>query len=628
MAMARRHQGSAHDAADIRAQLLEGAVAPSGAAEGVGRSWERSRSLGLSPERTAADAVLEQSALAAVRERNQRLIAFALPELANLHQQIAGTNSAVLLADADGVILERHGDPAFSRRSERVALQPGACWGEAARGTNAIGLALAEGRSASVHGAEHYLACNTFLTCAATPIRDVTGRIAGLLDVSGDQPARQLHALGLVRMGARMIENRMLEAEYPEAIYIHFHARPELLGTLGEGIVAIDQGGKVLALNAVAQAHLSGLPLDADLEALFETTLEALLAAPGARPMLRTHQGLNVSARIRLPEGHRHRAIPSVPGPEWAAESGEDPCPELHAGDEGFVRLIRRARRVFAQGIPVLLEGETGTGKERVARVLHEQGEHADGPLVSVNCAAIPESLAEAELFGYRPGAFTGARPEGAPGHILQAHGGTLFLDEIGDMPLALQSRLLRVLQERSVVPVGGTEPVPVDFALVSATHQDLAARVAEGGFRADLYYRLCGLRVTLPALRERRDLAGLIDRFIHEIDPEAWLTPQARDRLLAHDWPGNLRELQNVLRTALALREPNAPVTLADLPSTLQAPDIAPAAEGGGGLREAEERCMREAIAAHNGNYAAAARALGISRSTLYRRLRKRDRG
>ncbi|QGM21379.1 GAF domain-containing protein [Spiribacter sp. 2438] len=616
-------------AGQIRGQLLDGAESPAGAAEGVGRSWQRSRENGLTPERSAADAMLEQAALALVRERNQRLIAFALPELENLRHQIAGTNSAVLLADANGVILERHGDPAFSRRSQRVALQPGACWGESARGTNAIGLALAEQRSASVHGEEHFLACNTFLTCAATPIRDVNGQLTGLLDVSGDQPARQLHALGLVRMGARMIENRMLETEFPDAIYLHFHVRPELVGTLGEGIVAVEPSGRVLAFNEVASRHMSALTVHAELDGLLESSFDELAGRSDEWIILRTRDGLNVTARIQGPASRGERV--SVPmgrrsGQPRAADV-DDPFPALHAGDPGFVDLMWRARQVFNRGIPLVLEGETGTGKEWVARRLHDCSERGAGPMISVNCAAIPDSLAEAELFGYRPGAFTGASREGAAGHVQRADGGTLFLDEIGDMPLSIQSRLLRVLQERAVVPIGGTDPIPVNFSLVSATHQNLAQRVEQGAFRADLYYRICGFRVTLPALRNRADLEGLISRMLAVEDPSARIAPAARDCLLRYPWPGNLRELQNALRTALALAKPGWPIEILDLPEPIRASDMAVAgepSEATGGLREAEERCMRDAVEAHGGNYAAAARALGISRSTLYRRLRR----
>ena len=611
--------------AEVRRQLLAGKTAPAGAGEGVGSSWQRVRQLGLSPGLCAADAMLDRPALRMLRAENERLIAFALPELENLHQQIAGSGSAVLLADAGGVILERQGDPGFRERSQQVALSPGACWGESARGTNAIGVALAEGRSASVHGPEHFLDCNTFLTCAATPIRDTRGDIIGLLDVSGDQPARQLHALGLVRMGARMIENRMLAAEFPEAIYLHFHARPELLGTLGEGILALDGDGRLLALNAVARSHFMEIAPGVGFESLFEGSLESLLRGASISQMLRTTTGITVCVRLVKPQ---HRAFIS---PVARPEPDRDGFSELHAGDTAFAETLHRAHRVFIRGIPLLIEGETGTGKEWVVRALHERGPRPDGPLITVNCAAIPEGLAEAELFGYAPGAFTGASAGGAEGRVVEANGGTLFLDEIGDMPLALQTRLLRVIQERTVLPVGGGAPREVDFSLISATHCDLAEMVAEGRFRADLYYRLCGLRIQLPPLRARADLAGLIDRFIAQEDPQAQLSSDARQQLLGYHWPGNLRELHNVLRTAMALREPDRSIEIADLPGSLIAEAVPAAVDDANApadLRAAERRCMETAVAAHDGNYSAAARALGISRSTLYRRLGRGDCG
>ena len=608
----------------VRQQLLDGVSMPAGAAHGIGASWARTRSLGLAPGLCAADAVLDAAALRALRAENERLIAFALPEVENLHQQIAGTNSAVLLADSQGVILERQGDPGFRERSRQVALSPGACWGESARGTNAIGLALAEGRSASVHGPEHYLECNTFLTCAAAPIHDPRGQILGLLDVSGDQPARQLHALGLVRMGARMIENRILLADFPDGVYVHFHARPELLGTLGEGIVAVDADGRILAMNEVARSHFGAVDQAMQFETLFDSSLEALLRVRSNSTRVRTTNGITVCVRLTRPRAKSPITAAS------AGRTAEHDFSELHAGDANVLHAARRASRVFNQGIPVLIEGETGSGKEWLAQSLHSQSPRSAGPLVTVNCAAIPEGLVESELFGHVPGAFTGANPKGAPGRILEADGGTLFLDEIGDMPLALQTRLLRVLQERTVLPVGGGVPREVDFTLISATNRDLGKMVESGDFRADLYYRICGLPVSLPALRDRDDLAGLIERFVAGEDPSAEITPSAWRCLLNHSWPGNLRELHNTLRTALALRDPGAPISEAELPDMLSAPQCAPTMVPEGttmvdhqtGLRGAEERCMEEAIAAHGGNYSAAARALGISRSTLYRRL------
>lgn len=605
--------------ARVRRHLLAGAVSPHGAAAGVGASWHRVRAAGLSPGSRSGDDLLDEASLNALRADNEHLVALALPELENLGQQIDGSRSAVLLTDANGIILERHGDPHFRERSQRVALSPGACWDERVRGTNAIGLALAQGQSASVHGPEHFLECNTFLTCAAAPIRDARGTLIGLLDVSGDQSARQVHSLGLVRMGARMIENRVLMAAFPEALILRFHARPELLGTLGEGIVALAGDSRVLAMNDVARTYFPALADDAAFESLFEAVFEKLLASDSDSLMLRTTAGITVCLRLIRPERTIGTHAPMARAPDRSRFAN------LHAGDAEVEATLSRAQRVFSNDIPLLIEGETGTGKEWMVRALHEHGPRPEGPLVNVNCAAIPETLAEAELFGYVPGAFTGASAKGADGRIVEANGGTLFLDEIGDMPIGLQTRLLRVIQERSVLPVGGGRPRPVTFSLVSATHCNLADDVADGRFRADLYYRLCGLSVQLPPLRQRTDLVGLIERILMTQAPGVGLSDAVWERLLNARWPGNLRQLHNTLRTAVALRRPGRPVDLDDLPADLGCgPSVGdrtltPVA---GDLRDHEHRHMASVLADHGGNYSAAARALGISRSTLYRRL------
>lgn len=296
---------------------------------------------------------------------------------------------------------------------------------------------------------------------------------------------------------------------------------------------------------------------------------------------------------------------------------------------------------------------------------------------MAINCAAIPENLIEAELFGYVPGAFTGARKQGSPGRLREAHGGTLFLDEIGDMPLALQTRLLRVLQERSVTPVGGSQAVPVDFALVSATHCQLMQAAELGRFRQDLYYRLNGLTVQLPALRERSDFLPLTQRLLADLTAEqalpqpAQLAPELFAPLAAYPWPGNLRQYASALRTACALlAEGEDTITWSHLPDDLQhalhaaqtAP-IAPSAghghqeaarselpvahppttlpgvvvlhaAGGAGasavsplnLQQLSRTAIDQAVQAAGGNMSQAARTLGISRQTLYRKLAARQ--
>ena len=288
--------------------------------------------------------------------------------------------------------------------------------------------------------------------------------------------------------------------------------------------------------------------------------------------------------------------------------------------------------------IALLLQGESGSGKEVFARALHASGPRRDGPFVAVNCAALPESLIEAELFGYQGGAFTGARREGAPGRVREAAGGTLFLDEIGDMPLAMQARLLRVLQDRAVTPLGGGRPVAVDFGLVCATHRSLRAAIDGGHFREDLYYRLNGLTLTLPPLRERDDLPQLIAAMLAEALPgrAVTLSPALARAFAGHRWPGNLRQLANALRTACALLGDDEPeIDWPHLPDDLAAdlaadqrrarelPREPEVLDGAANLRSQQDATVRRVLDTCGGNLSETARRLGISRNTLYRRLR-----
>ncbi|MFA9462219.1 sigma-54-dependent Fis family transcriptional regulator [Thiohalorhabdus sp. Cl-TMA] len=585
----------------------------------IERSWRRCAADGLDMAGRADDAVYGGTELKQRRERQEHLVAYALPELENIRQQIAHTNSTVILTDAEGVLLQRLGDAEFHRRAETVALQPGACWNESARGTNAIGTAITERLPVNVHRGEHYLECNAFLTCAASPILDPAGSLIGILDISGDQDARQMHSLGLVQMSTTMIENRLLEEHFDEALYLYFHPRPEFLGTLGQGIAAFAGDGRLLATNTCARRLLdltSTIHGCTGFEDLFGVPLEWIFRCPGETgPNLETPSGIRLHTRTRLRQPHaRPTPIPS-PLPTTG---------RIEHGDPTVATAAERAHRVLTRDIPVLIEGETGTGKEHLARMLHDYGPRADGAFVAINCAALPESLIESELFGYVPGAFTGAKREGQTGKLVEADGGTLFLDEIGDMPLPLQSRLLRVLQDKQVVPVGGNQPRPVSFSLVSATHRDLRALVAAGEFRSDLYYRLNGLQVEMPPLRRRRDLSRLIHALLAEEDPEARICPEALELMLGHPWPGNCRQLSFVLRTALALRDDAEPLEPRHLPGDFHKDLTGRDEECGSSLQAVTDQVIREAVEANGGNVSAAARALGINRSTIYRRLQR----
>ena len=610
---------------------------------------ERARRLGLSERLSPDFSPLSRRALSELAEQHRALYTHALPVMQVLHQQIVNTHSMVLLTDQRGLIMHALGDGDFLEKAEQVALKPGVLWSEDSKGTNAIGTALTERRATLVHGSEHFLTVNRFLTCSCCPIRGPHGELIGALDVSGPQEGYHPHTMALVRMSTHMIENQLFVDEFAQALRIHFHVRPELLGTLLEGIAAFDESGRVLAANPNALALLgleAGSVTAHSLTSLFDIDVPALLerrGGPGAMARLNLRTGQAVLARIEAHAGGARRlAVPQEPmrlaeraaAPPQAPRGPRAPTlADLDTGDPAISAVIGKVRRVQGHGIPILILGETGTGKELLAHAIHNESERRAGPFVAVDCASLPESLIEAELFGYEEGAFTGARRRGSPGKILLADGGTLFLDEIGDMPLALQTRLLRVLQERSVLPLGASRERAVDIAVICATHRDLKEMMRRQTFRQDLYYRLNGLVVRLPALRERQDLEALMDSILRaQAMPVARFAPQVLAAFHRCPWPGNIRQLSNVLRTASVMAGDSGLIGPEQLPEDFfdeLSCDAAPAAEGAApsareaGLKALRSSAVGAALERNAGNVSAAARELGVSRNTIYRALR-----
>ncbi len=618
-----------------RHQLLERGDLPAGFAhETVARSWRRCFDAGLVPVGRLPEAPhLSAGQLARAAEQQRELIAHARPVMEYLHEQTRDSGSMVILADDRGVLLQAFGDTDFLGRAERVALMPGASWNERYRGTNAIGTALADSAAVVVHGAEHYLERNGFLTCAAAPIATPDGRLLGVLDISGDQRGRHPHTFGLVQAAAQMIENRLFDARHSLGLRLRFHPLAEGIGTVAEGVVALAEDGWIvganrtgLALLGLGKADIGATPLHRLLDVGLADLFDWGRRRP-EQPML-VHGPLGRCFYLRVEPGRR--PVPAAP----IRPSPADALAALDTGDERLAAAIERARKVLGKPIPLLLQGESGVGKEVFAKAFHGSGPRRAGPFVAVNCAALPENLIEAELFGYAPGAFTGARREGCLGRIREAQGGTLFLDEIGDMPPALQCRLLRVLQERQVIPLGGGKPVAVDFTLVCASHRHLKTEMDAGRFRADLYYRINGLALTLPPLRERGDFQAIATRLIEAEAPGRGIALDAEmaTAFHHHDWPGNVRQLANVLRTACALLDDNE-VRIGwrhlpdDLAEELRRPSLPPASPPGEeaeNLRDLSVAAMARVVSASRGNMSEAARRLGISRNTLYRRLRR----
>ncbi|MBL0391169.1 sigma-54-dependent Fis family transcriptional regulator [Ramlibacter monticola] len=622
-----------------RRQLLDGGELPR---ELVGpelaRSWLRSWQAGLQPAGRMPGAPHASGAqLARALEQQRELVAHAWPVMEFLAEQTEGTDSMVILAGADGVVLQALGDLQFVSRAERVALRPGATWSEQYRGTNAIGTALAERQAIVVHSEEHYLERNAFLTCAAAPILAPGGQLLGVLDVSGDHRGYHPHTIGLVRSAARMIEHRLFETRHDvrhwHGVVLRLHAQAEGIGTLTEGLLAVREDGGLAGANRAALRmlglewpQLARCRIEDVLAEPLQLLMDWFRRSPSVPRIVHGHGGAALWARVEAARPAL-AARPSAPVEEAAPV---DALAALDTGDLAMHATLQRARKLAPSAIPLLVQGESGAGKEVLARAMHGCGPRRGQAFVAVNCAALPEALIEAELFGYERGAFTGAAREGATGRIREAHGGTLFLDEIGDMPLAMQTRLLRVLQDRQVTPLGGGKPVAVDFWLICATHRDLRAQIEAGRFREDLFYRLNGFTLKVPALRARSDLEALLAQQLRALVPGRELEVEATllAALRAYAWPGNLRQLASVLRTACALLDAHEGVIgwqhlCEDFAEQLRPPSVtagatAPEPED---LRSISRGAIRRALAESGGNVSEAARRLGISRNTLYRR-------
>ncbi len=594
----------------------------------IARSWLRClEDYHLDPAQTLAPTVLEHGRLLESRERLQQVLHIAGSEMNSLHQQLSGAGHAVLLTDARGVILNCVTAPSERQIFERAGLWLGADWSEACEGTNGIGTCLVERQPLTIHRDEHFRGRHIGLTCSASPVFDPHGELLAVLDVSSAREAvsrqSQFHTMALVNLSAKMIESCYFLRHFENQWLLRFHLQAESVGLFSEGLLAFDGDGRICAVNQSAlnllgqvRGGLLGLPV----EAFFECSLDQLLGRASANATaswpLRTRDGRHLFAALR---GQARSQPAPLAKPEAPRLAG------ICLGDPALQNDFRKALRVFERDVPLLINGETGCGKEAFAKAVHHASQRADKAFIALNCAAIPESLIESELFGYRGGSFTGARKEGMRGKLQQADGGTLFLDEIGDMPFALQTRLLRVLEDRLVVPIGG-EPQPVDVRIISATHRNLLERVQAGSFREDLYYRLNGLEVAMPALRERTDKSQLLDFLLNQEAGQQTVSLQAaaREALLGYAWPGNVRQLRMVLRTLVALSD-GAPIALDDVPVMVRATTAAPGSSADiSPLDEAERQTLLSALEQQRWHMTHTAEQLGVSRNTLYRKLRK----
>ncbi len=627
--------------------VRSGSVEPGAISPSILESWKRCQQAGVEFAGGRCQDFLSAKDL---EKRLDQLRGVADPVMETIYHGLRGFGFVVVLIHRDGYILKSVGDIEPLRRAEKFRFGPGANWSELSVGTNAIGTALALGRPIQVSGPEHYNDGHHLWTCAATPIWDPNQGIIGCLDISGPRENADLRILEMAISAGRAIEERLrLEFAHDQALRTN-NFMNMAIDSVSDGVISVNSRGIINRVNrsatrlfGVSGGELLGKRLDntlpfADQARLFQKNADGRPEIVSL-PTKTGNRRLMVAARS-VPEEYGAGAVitfSEIP----RSSSAAPPEPGLTArytfqdiiGDSPPLREAVRRGQMAARSLSnVLILGGSGTGKEVFAQAIHQAGLRSRQPFVSINCGAIPKELIQSELFGYSEGAFTGARRGGRKGKLVLASGGTLFLDEIGDMPLELQANLLRVLEEKTFLPVGGDKPISADFRLMAATNRGLDREVKAGRFREDLYYRLNVVVIGIPALKDRGDdvrlladyhldrLARVLGRTVRRVDPAVM------DLLAAHDWPGNVRELINVLEQAINFM-PEDELLPQHLPLYTQAcpppkhrpakPEILP-------LSTVEKQAIEHALAQCRNNISRVAQALGIGRNTLYSKIKK----
>ena len=635
------------------------------------KSWSRCmKQHGLDPARPTPARILPSGQLREHQQRMEGFLRVARAGMEDMYRRVADLGYMLLLTDADGVTVDYIGNPATEPLLKAAGLYLGADWNEAHAGTCGVGTCLIEQTPITCHQTEHFDATHIALTCTSAPLFAPDGQLLGALDVSAlrSPEARESQhlILQMTKMYAQTIEDANFVRHFARHWILRLGKSAGLVDVSSEVMLALDEHGMIVGANTGARRRLGhgGAQRATDsqlvglnLSEVLDTPVDAIWAlgrgGAGELRSIWSHQREHFYPALVPPRGRNaggaeavtsaappaRTRSPALAAPAGTAGTADGPLDGLAGSDPAMQRLISQAKRLVDRGVNLLIQGETGSGKEVLARALHGHSQRAAKPFVAVNCASIPESLIESELFGYTPGTFTGGRSKGMKGLIAQSDEGTLFLDEIGDMPLHLQTRLLRVLAESEVLPLGADQPIPVKLNVIAASHRDLRRSVEQGHFREDLFFRLAGTTLRLPPLREREDKLFLIETIFDEEAraqglAQAQLGAEAVAALLRHRWPGNVRELRNALRFAVALSG-EAPVTLDDLPGEVREAEAAAGASAPPMRRSAEPptesedlsgagQPLLQALRRHKWCVTSAAQELGICRATVYRQMKR----
>ncbi|MEE5072719.1 sigma-54-dependent Fis family transcriptional regulator [Pseudomonas alliivorans] len=637
-------------------------------------SWRRCFDSGLSPDNKPEVPQIEGSLLTRMQDEfGQQAFSYALTELNGLMNMVSEVGYSASLANAQGVIIAESVKPqqAFYCESDKL----GSVWSEAVGGTNGIGTCIVEQRPVAIFRDDHFYFDLSSQACVAAPFYNPLGELQGVLNLTTCNPSVDINAhhivYNLATKSSVLLEERLFIEHFRDYAILQLCD-----SSRAAQVIAVDELGIVRGASHAARRRLGLSSTQVGRIRLWEVidcpqstiSLECFKAPMRARTLLRDEQVDMVLLRANRQEAlsplteARARTVRSNVRPKEVSSS----LARCAGQDSTMQQNVKLIRKVMNKKLPILLLGETGVGKDTLAKAIHDESDRCKGPYVAFNCAAVPESLIDSELFGYSKGAFTGASKEGSQGRLLEADGGTLFLDEIGDMPLTLQTRLLRVLESGEVSPLGAGKAVQVNLQIIAATNQRLHEKVTDGSFREDLFFRLAGMIVNIPPLRERDDRGQLIETVLETVvgdDPTPTMKPAAWKKLLDYSWPGNVRELKHVLHRASLFAEegvisasditlpfenriksiaerlgtppassfalPPAPVVISgpsqnDADSSEIGVDAVLNLDARQALAELEGQTIQAAMAAHGNNVDKAARSLGMSKATLYRKIKR----
>lgn len=601
-------------------------------------SWERCKKMGVDHLAGCGTTVTESELRESILKR-QELIKLSRPIMENVYEMIKSTSYSVVLTDEKGIIIDLIINSDIMDIHNNLNFVKGSLWDEKSVGTNAIGTCLATDKPMQVIGAEHYCKYHHRWTCSAAPIHNSKGEIIGSFDISGRAEDVQTHTFGIAASSADCIEKQLVISE-------SYNLMDTAFDSILDGIIVIDNNLKIIKIN-------NKIPelFHMEEQEIFNIDMGNILNGVDIKKNIFAQKNKMSFSDVTISAGNKKiecslNISPIIEGNDvigavilmreakqvmkevskLAGFKANYTFDSIITVNDRMSELINMAKKISKTDCSVLIEGESGVGKELYAQSIHNESHRRNGPFIAINCSAIPKELFESELFGYESGSFTGAMKGGRPGKFELAMGGTIFLDEVGEIPLEVQPKLLRVLDNNKIVRIGGTYEKELDVRVISATNRNLLEEVTKGSFRQDLYFRLNVINLRIPPLRNRKeDILELAGYFLKELNKEnngvnKIFSSGFEGKLTEHEWAGNVRELKNIIQRAYYMSEDEVirDEALPNNSSSKQAKAAVPL-----NLKDIERDSIVRALHFNNRNVLKAAEDLNISKATIYRKIK-----